>query len=56
MIDSSPIESWEGVGAIFSFGAGSGMTVFLFWVTVALCIVPLYYTLKTEKEHEDKQK
>lgn len=40
----------------FEAGAGSGMTIFLFWLTVVLCIVPLYYTLKTEKRHEDNHK
>jgi hypothetical protein len=56
MFDSSPIEVWEGASAVFSFGAGSGMTIFLFWLAVVLCVVPLYFTLKTENRHEDNHK
>ena len=51
MFDSSPIESWEGAGAIYSF-AGSGMTDFWFWIAVLLCIIPLIITMKTENHHE----
>ena len=55
MFDSSPIESWDGAGAFYSF-AGSGMTDFWFWIAVICCIIPLYFTLKTENEHETKHK
>ena len=51
MIDSSPIDTWEGAGVFYSF-AGSGMTDFWFWITVLLCIIPLIVTLKTENHHE----
>ncbi len=51
MFDSSPIETWDGAGVFYSF-AGSGMTDFWFWVAVLLCIIPLYFTLKTENHHE----
>ena len=54
MFSSSPIEAWEGAGAFFSFGPDTGMTVFIFWIAVALCVLPLYYTMKTENHHEDK--
>ena len=56
MFNSSPIEAWEGAGAFYSFGAGTGTTVLIFWIAVALLIVPLYYTMKTENHHEDKHK
>jgi len=56
MFNSSPIEAWEGAGAFFSFGAGTGMTILIFWISVALCVLPLYYTLKAENHHEDKHK
>ena len=56
MFDSSPIEAWEGAGVIFPFGAGTGMTILIFWIAVVVCIIPLYYTLKTENHHEDKHK
>ena len=51
MFNSSPIESWDGAGVFYSF-AGSGMTDLFFWLTVLLCIIPLYVTLKTESHHE----
>ncbi len=56
MIDSSPIESWDGAGAFFSFGPDTGMTVFIFWLAVFCCLIPLYFTLKTENEHETRHK
>ncbi len=55
MLNSSPIESWDGAGVIYSF-AGSGMTDLIFWLSVILCIVPLYYVFKAEGEAEDKHK
>ena len=51
MFDSSPIDSWDGAGVIYSF-AGSGMTDFWFWIAVICCIVPLYFALQTENHHE----
>ena len=54
MINSSPIETFEGAAAIFTF-AGSGGAAFWFWIMCALCIVPLVVSLKAEnaaeKEH-----
>jgi len=55
MFNSSPIETWEGVGVFYSF-AGSGMVDFWFWLSVLLCIVPLIVTLKTENHHENVHK
>ena len=52
MFDSSPIETWDGAGAFYSF-AGSGMTDFWFWIAVLLCIIPLIVTMKTENHHEN---
>jgi len=51
MIDSSPITSWEGAGAIFTFAAGGAQ--FWFWVAVILCIVPLVVSLRAEKAAEE---
>ena len=52
MINSSPIETWEGAAAFFTFAGG---VVFWFWVMCVLCIVPLVVSLKAEnaaeKEH-----
>jgi len=53
MIDSSPITTWEGAGAIFTF-AGGGAAMW-FWVMVICCIIPLIVSLRAEskadKEH-----
>ena len=53
MIDSSPIDSWEGAAAIFTFASGGAG--FWFWVMCALCLVPIFVSLKAEnaaeKEH-----
>ncbi len=51
MFDSSPITTWEGVGAFFTF-AGSGGATFWFWVSVVLCIVPLVVALRAESAAE----
>lgn len=51
MIDSSPIETFEGAAAIFTF-AGTGAVEFFFWLMVALCIVPLIVSLKAENAAE----
>ena len=55
MFDSSPIETWDGAGAFYSF-AGSGLTDFWFWIAVLLCIIPLVVTMKTENHHENMHK
>jgi len=55
MINSSPIDTWEGAAAFFNF-AGSGGAAFWFWVMVILCLVPIFVALKAEsaaeKEHD----
>lgn len=57
MFNSSPIASWEGAGAFFTW-AGSGGSVLWFWVMVVLCIIPVLISLKAEnaaeKEHGGK--
>ena len=55
MFNSSPIETWEGAEVIFSYAGGAGTDLF-FWLTVVLCVVPLYYVMKDENEHEEKNK
>ena len=54
-MNSSPIESWDGAAAIFSFAGGGGVTLFCL-LTVVLCLVPLFFTLKTENHHENMNK
>ena len=52
MLDSSPIDSWEGAAAIFTYASGGAG--FWFWVMCALCLVPLVVSLKAEKAAEDE--
>ena len=51
MINSSPIDTWEGAGAFYTF-AGSFGTHLWFWIAVACCIIPLIVILKAESEAE----
>ena len=51
MINSSPITTWEGAGAIFTFAGGGA--VFWFWVMAVLLIVPLVVALRAEKKAEE---
>ena len=53
MLNSSPIDSWEGAAAFFNY-AGTGGAVFWFWVMVALCIVPIFVALKAESAAESE--
>ncbi len=53
MINSSPIDTWEGAAAFFNF-AGSGGAVLMFWVMVVLCIVPIFVALGAEKAAEQE--
>ena len=50
MIDSSPIETWEGAGAFFTFAA-SGAPLW-FWISVILCIVPIIVSYRAEERAE----
>jgi hypothetical protein len=52
MLGASPIETWEGAGAIFTFAAG-GASLW-FWLSVALCIVPLVVSLIAESAAESE--
>jgi len=51
MLDSSPIDKWEGAAAIFTF-AGSWGAVYWFWIMTALLIVPLVVAFRAEKKAE----
>lgn len=53
MINSSPIETWEGAGVFYSFAGSAGIW---FWIAVIMLIVPLFVTLKTENHHETQHK
>lgn len=51
MFNSSPIDTWEGAAAIFTW-AGSGGAVLWFWVMVILCLIPIYTSLRAENAAE----
>ena len=53
MFDSSPIESWEGAGAVFN-SAGSGGLYIWVLITAALCIIPVISAIRHENETENK--
>jgi hypothetical protein len=55
MFSSSPITSWDGAGVFYTFAGGSG-TLLWFWVSVILCIVPLFVCWKAEKKAEQDHK
>lgn len=50
MINSSPIDAWEGAAAIFTFAGGGA--AFWFWIMALLLIVPLVVSLRAEKKAE----
>ena len=49
MFDSSPIESWEGAGAVFNSAGGGNVWI---WVVIAaaLCIIPIISAIRHENE------
>ncbi len=53
MFSSSPITTWEGAGAFFTW-AGTNGAVVSFWVMVVLCIIPIVIALKAENAAEEK--
>ena len=54
MFNSSPIESWEGAGAIFNSAGSTGVWIW-FLIKIVLCIIPVIAAIrhesKAEKEH-----
>lgn len=53
MFNSSPITSWEGAAAFFTW-AGTSYAEFWVVVMVILCCVPIYISLKAENVAEKK--
>ena len=52
MFNSSPITSWEGAGAIFTYAdSPAGMAV-CFWIMTAMLLVPLAVSIKAENQAE----
>ena len=54
MFNASPIETWEGAGAIFTYAAGGAG--FWFWMAVLCCLIPIWVMLRAEKAAEDANK
>ena len=52
MFNSSPIESWEGAGAFYTFFAGGSL--FWFWVAVICLLIPIWIALRGEKAAHDR--
>ena len=52
MFSSSPITTWEGAGAFYTYAdGGAGLITIL---AAVLCIVPLIASLRSENEAEKK--
>lgn len=52
MFGSSPIESWEGAAAYFSYAGGSGVYLW-FLVAVALCVGTIVVSIRAENRAEE---
>jgi hypothetical protein len=53
MFDSSPIDSWEGAGAVFNSAGSFGVMIWVL-IAVALCIIPVISAIRHENETENK--
>ena len=53
MFDSSPIESWEGAGAVFNSAGSSGVMIWIV-IAAALCIIPIISAIRHENAIENK--
>ena len=51
LIDTSPIDSWEGAGAIYN-NAGGGGVILWFLILLALMLIVIISAAKAEKDHE----
>ena len=53
-MNTSPITSWEGAEAVFSYAGGGAGVSFWYWVAVALCVGTILISIKSENEAEKK--
>ena len=51
-MDTSPITSWEGAEAFYTYFDGGAL--FWFWLAVVCCIIPIVVAYKAEKRAESK--
>ena len=51
LINTSPIDSWEGAGAIYN-NAGGGGVMLWFLILLALMLIVIIAAVKAENDHE----
>ena len=51
MFGGSPIESWEGATAIYSYAGSGGVHLFL-WISVLLCVGTIVVSIIAENRAE----
>ena len=51
MFGGSPIESWEGAAAIYSYAGSGGVHLFL-WISVLLCVGTIVTSIIVENRAE----
>ncbi|HCK76018.1 MAG TPA: hypothetical protein DHW07_02620 [Gammaproteobacteria bacterium] len=51
LFNTSPIDTWEGAGAVFNNAGSSGVVVW-FLILLALMVIVIISAAKTEKDHE----
>lgn len=55
MFGGSPIESWEGAAAIYSYAGSGGVHLFL-WISVLLCVGTIVTSIIVENRAEAEAK
>ncbi|MDE0048075.1 MAG: hypothetical protein OXU19_19800 [bacterium] len=55
MFGGSPIESWEGAAAIYSYAGSGGVHLFL-WISVLLCVGTVVASIIAENRAEAEAK
>ncbi len=55
MFGSSPVETWEGAGVIYTY-AGSGGVHLFFWISVLLCVGTIVASIVAENRAEAEAK
>ena len=55
MFGGSPIESWEGAAAVYSYAGSGGVHLFL-WISVLLCVGTIVTSIIVENRAEAEAK
>lgn len=53
-MNTSPITSWEGAEAFYTFFDGGALV--WFWLAVVCCIIPIWVAYRAEKRAENRHK